>query len=301
MKLTRQLWLLANEVFKKHLSLEGHPISREKLAEALQVSTSQARGILYSIENKDIISCDPREISAVNETELLMADTHLPFHDELAIQTMFDYIEEKKIHPTIVTILGDLMDFYKISRFPKDPNKKSVKTELKMGKQFLIDLRNRFPDAKIYFYMGNHEVRMQHYIWKNAGEISDLLDNILPIQLGLKEMKIEFIDAPFAIGKLWHLHGHEKGRGSYNPEYITNVIWKVVHDNFIVGHYHRSQRKIFKAITQRAYVGAAVGCLCNDLDYSLLNQWSRGFAIIDYDLNGDFRLRLKDIVNGVVY
>lgn len=233
--------------------------------------------------------------------ELVIADLHIPYHDPVAVSTVFDYVEANYTKPDIVVILGDLLDFYKVSYFAKDPTKMSIKDELDMGYTFLLGLRDEYPDARIIYYEGNHEQRLNRYLMERASEVYELVEGLIEDKLHLDELQIEYVTNPFRIGKLWHLHGHEKaGRGG-NPEYITNVIWKYVHDNFIVGHFHRSQEKVFKSIDGTLYWGGAVGHLATTMDYAKLNNWTQGFAIIHYDNTGNFVTELKTIHNGAVY
>ena len=300
--LTRELWLTANKLNDEHYRRYGKPISRRKLASLLNISEQTARNILFAIRNKQIIKCEPAHFDTYStKTELVFADVHIPYQDDLAIQTMFDYIQSENIKPDIVVVLGDLIDFYQISCFDKDPRRKKVSQELDQAKSFLSYLRSSFPDARIIYYFANHEERWQRFIFKNAKEIADLVVDLLPTKLGLKELNIEVMEEPFRIGKLWHLHGSER-KGSFNIEYITNAFWKYIHDNFIVAHYHRTQEKIFKSITGKIYVGTAIGCLCQlQMDYAKLNNWNHGFAIVKYDDKGNFRIENKQIFNGEVF
>ena len=614
-------WKTALEVYTKFKQKHGREIGRKKLQSILDVPEHEARSILWAIKHKHIISMQAVEYDTPKkDLELIIADIHIPYEDRIALQTLFNWLDTNDIKPTIITILGDLLDFYKISRFSKDPTRKNVAVEIELGKQFLIDLRNRFPDARIIFYSGNHECvswdteiltdngfkkavaitkddiigqfdintgeitftkpiavsqytvdryaeiitnqghekvslnhrlvidnkfievkdilhnyetftqtqqrfagfykrdihldmspaylklltwvimdgtwvissgrkmriqfklskrrkiktltsllheldipytiqpatisggnklqpymiriygeyarqiirvldykkefplewayklneeqtraiidtikntdgcehfnhiawssiskhnmdtlqiacilnnipfkytqknynkgfatkrdhiyyasiydkgvfgshfkiqlhtaplhvvaittpkgtlitryngkvnftgnsRLQKYIWDNAPQLTELVRNLLPEKLGLKELNIEFHETPFRIGKLWHLHGHERGRGGYNAEYITNVMWKYIHDNFIVAHWHRRQEKIFKSISGKTYYGGVVGCLCQDMDYAILNNWTKGFALVYYDTNGFFNVKLYDIIDGYV-
>ena len=294
-------WKTALEVYTKFKQKHGREIGRKKLQNILDVPEHEARSILWAIKHKHIISMQAVEYDTPKkDLELIIADIHIPYEDKIALQTLFNWLDTNDIKPTIITILGDLLDFYKISRFSKDPTRKNVAVEIELGKQFLIDLRNRFPDVRIILYNGNHENRLQKYIWDNAPQLTELVRNLLPEKLGLKELNIEFHETPFRIGKLWHLHGHERGRGGYNAEYITNVMWKYIHDNFIVAHWHRRQEKIFKSISGKTYYGGVVGCLCQDMDYAILNNWTKGFALVYYDINGFFNVKLYDIIDGYV-
>jgi len=300
MKIDRNLWnkalLLEQEFIRR-----GEQLSRKKLSDALQINDNTAKLLLFALENRDIIRLQPVsfDITEPYQTELLIADLHIPFQDDLAVQSVLDYAD--RLQPDIITILGDLLDFYKISVFVKNPTRKSVKEEIKETRQFLEDLRHRFPKARIIYAQGNHEERWQRYIMKNANEIYDLVDDLLETKLNLKGLNIEYITQPFRIGKLWHLHGHERSGGSYAPEYITNVMWKYIHDHFIVGHFHRAQDKTFKRIDGKNYWGGAVGYLAKELDYARLNNWTQGFAVIRYNQDGSFKAELRRIVDGEIY
>jgi len=300
--LTRELWLTANKLNTEYHKRHGRPISRKKLASLLNISEQTARNILFAIKNKQIVKCEPVYFDTCSiKTELVFSDVHIPYQDDLAIQTMFDYIQTENIKPDIIVILGDLLDFYQISSFSKDPRRKKVSQELEQTKMVISYIRTSFPDARIIYYFGNHEERWQRFIFKNAKEIADLVIDLLPVKLGLKELNIEVMEEPFRIGKLWHLHGSER-KGSFNIEYITNVFWKYIHDNFIIAHFHRTQEKIFKSITGKIYVGTAIGCLCQlQMDYAKLNNWNHGFAIVKYDDKGNFRIENKQIFNGEVF
>ena len=297
LRISRELWskvLLLYQEFKRR----GEPLGRPRLMKMLGISENYARAILFALENRDIIRLEPLNFTPV-KTELVIADIHIPFHDPLAVESALSYAERQGVD--LIVILGDLVDFYKISTFLKNPSKKSVGEEIKQAKDFLKDLRQRFKNAKIIYKEGNHEFRLQRYLMKNAPEIYNLVDNLLQVSLELKDLNIEYVIEPFRVGKLWHLHGHERPGGSYNPEYITNVMWKYIHDHFIVGHYHRTQEKVYKRIDGKNYWGGAVGYLAKNLEYATLNNWTQGFAIIRYAEDGTFRAELRRIVNGDIF
>ncbi len=79
-----------------------------------------------------------------------------------------------------VVLGGDFIDCYEISSFEKEKSKRSFKSELQLTKQFFSFLRFKFPKARIYAKMGNHEERYERYIRKNASA----LDGIEDFELG---------------------------------------------------------------------------------------------------------------------
>lgn len=298
--MTRQTWDKALAIWQK-AGKEGIILGRTQLASILSVSDREAREILFSLKHLNLIRCDSSIMEACSgEVVLAIGDLHIPYQDDAAIEAALSYAERRGINT--ICLMGDIMDFYQISSFGKNPlRSKRLFEEIKQGKEFLQSLRNRFPEAKIIYYAGNHEERLARYIYDKAPQLSELIDNFLPEKLGIPELNMTFEENPFKIGKLWYLHGHEKGKGSYNPEWITNVVMGSVYDHFITFHYHRSQDKVFKRIGGRYFRASSVGYLAGEMDYARMNKWQQGFALITYFEDGEFSIENKTIINGKVF
>lgn len=298
MKITKTAWnraiLLEREFLRR-----GEELSRIKLQDSFQIPQAEAQHLIFALENKDIIRSEPDAFSGDDERVLIFSDIHIPYEDKLCIQAVIEY--GLKYDPTTIILAGDVLDFYQISTFVKNPINKGISQELEMGRKFLTELRYQFPRARIIFKEGNHEQRMERYIFQSAPKIADLVDNLLTNQLNMNELKIEYVIDPFVFGKLWVLHGHEKPGGAYNPEYICNVIWNYVFDHFIVGHYHRKQQKTFKNISGKTFWTGSLGYCAGKMDYAVLNKWSQGFATVDFAKNGEFRAYNHEISDGQMY
>jgi hypothetical protein len=102
---------------------------------------------------------------------LLISDLHIPYHDIDAITLALNYGVENKINTIFIN--GDLIDNHQVSRFEKDPKKRSVKEEFDATKQFLRSLRATFPNAHIYWLKGNHCIRWEKFLMQKASEIWD--------------------------------------------------------------------------------------------------------------------------------
>ena len=286
---------------KKKADEEGESLGRQKLMELLDITEPLARCIVFALTYRDILNCSSTSYPVETDTtELLFGDVHIPFQNKASVEVMLDYAKE--IKPDIISIMGDLQDCYQISTFNTNPIRgKRLFDEIKEGRNFLYKLREMFPEARIIFYRGNHEERIERYIFDRAPQLAELVAGLLIDKLELKQLNIEYITELFAIGKLWHLHGHEKPSGSYNPEYICNVFSQYIGDHFVVFHFHRTQSKTFKRIGNRFWNTYSVGCLCGDLDYARLNKWQNGFGVARYDSEGNFTFDNKTILNGVIY
>ncbi len=293
-QIDKNLWQKAYCILKKQ------KVGRNKLKELLGVSEKTAEFLLNAYNNKSILSFNP-DILEVKTKEIVafLSDIHIPYEDKLNLDIAIEYIRD--IKPTKIILGGDIVDFYKISKFINNPKQRNVFEEINITKNFLYKIRNLFSDAEIIYLEGNHERRLETYIISNAKELYELLENILQEKLELEKLNIQYVKQPFAIGKLWYMHGHEVNCKNSNAEYITNIVWKKVHNNFICGHWHRTQDKTWKNINGKYYGGYVTGCLCENLDYAIINNWNNGFAIIKYDTNGFYNVENKKIIDGKIF
>ena len=294
---TRQMYLSAKMLAKESLKRKEGPLTREGLSEALSIQEGTAGDLLALLNYGRYVGSTNEDIEVAG-TELLLTDIHIPYHDQEAVDVALEY--GKKVKADTIVLLGDIMDCYQISRYSKDPKKKPLSYEIEETKKFLTNLRKRFPKARIIYYRGNHEMRLEKYIADCAPALYDIVGNLLQTQLTFAELGIEYRTEPFRIGRLWHLHGHEKP-GAFGAEHLPNVMWKYVHDHCIFGHFHRNQSKIFKKITGERYWVGSVGYLAGPQDYAPLNQWGQGFATIEYDTDGRFKASIHEIVDGRIY
>lgn len=87
---------------------------------------------------------------------MVVSDIHFPYEDKSAVTA---FIREVGLrNPDVIVLNGDLLDFYKLSKFSKDPAGKNPEEEIKMCKTFLKKLRKEAgKECKIYYTIGNHE------------------------------------------------------------------------------------------------------------------------------------------------
>lgn len=212
----------------------------------------------------------------------IIGDIHIPYHDEDAIETACDKMEQEKVDSILIN--GDLLDFYQLSFHEKDPRRVHFKDEIESGKEFLMYMRSRFPDIPIYFIPGNHENRFERYLKIKAAELLDMDEFRLDVILHVAEYKIEYI--PFRtkviFGDFLIEHGDKiPGAGGVVPARTALLRLKT---NCIINHFHKSSQSSQRVYgtadssTIRAY---SLGCLC-DLapDYMEINEWNHGFAIL---------------------
>lgn len=218
---------------------------------------------------------------------LVMCDTHFPFHNKKAIETA---INARDNIDTII-LLGDLMDFYGLSSYCKNPSLPTIREELNICKQFLYYLRDKFPKAQIIYYEGNHEIRLDKYIFSHAPALYGIETITMTTLLELHKTNIKYVENGIGlkIGSLHLLHGNEAGcRGGIN---IARTMLLKTNDNCAFGNFHKTQSHSGRNLDGKEFVNFAIGALCTMKPrYLPINQWNLGFALIEmYKNEFDFQ------------
>ena len=231
---------------------------------------------------------------------LLLSDIHMPYHDEEALGAAIQYGIEQQVNTVILD--GDVLDFYQLSRFDKDPSKPKMQVELEQGRWFMKALRTAFPLARIYYKIGNHEDRLEKWLKLKAPEWIGMDEFELKMLLRFGENQIELIDSSATIkaGHLNIIHGHEYlGGGTVNP--ARNLYLKAKAST-ICGHFHRKSEFITRDINNNIQGAWTMGCLCELYPEYMKghSDWVHGFAVIKIEKDGNFSVENKLIIDGVV-
>ena len=230
---------------------------------------------------------------------LVLSDIHFPYHNAKALRAAIKTGIKKEVNCVILN--GDILDFYGLSDFAKDPSKPRFKKELELGRWFLAELRKAFPKCPIYYKIGNHEMRLERYLKVKAPEIFDNDEFQIDILLEFAKHHVILIDKFTVIkaGQLNIIHGHEyRGAGGVYP---AKYIYGKTRVNTLCGHYHRSSTFKDKNMDGKYHGGFTTGCLCElSPDYMPYNDWVHGFAIVHLDKDGSFSVENLTIDNGKV-
>ena len=220
-------------------------------------------------------------LALTRKVQVVINDLHVPYHDPQAVKVMLSVINDVKPHE--IDIAGDLLDFYQMSKFDKNPLLiPKLQENLNTGRELLKGLRETCPGADIYYELGNHEDRLRRYLWSIAKELSSLecleIDNLL----GLKSLKIKMIEyeeGRIVNGVFSVSHG---SIASIHSGFTAKRTFEKQGGNGIVGHSHRggSFYKTDKFGTHGYWENF---CLCNlEPDYVKHPNWQQGFSIINY-------------------
>ena len=211
---------------------------------------------------------------------IIISDIHFPNQDDKAIKCVFDFI---KNHPVDTVIMnGDIVDFFDVSSFDKDPQRMfSLQTELDMAENFFKKLRKLLPEAEMYFIKGNHEDRMERYLQKHS-ELFTLKALKIPTLLQLEKFNIHYKPKGFKFGSLKIIHGDIVRKFS---SYTARGELEKHDSSGISGHTHRGGAYYYRT-PDRYLAWYESFCLCNVHPFYVDEpNWQQGFlyGYIDKD------------------
>lgn len=251
----------------------------------------------YKLPESDETKFEPFLIKA--KRLLILSDIHLPYHSISAVTAALDFAKKEK--PDAILLNGDTLDFHGLSRFQKDPKKRSFAHELNSFKEFIQILQKTF-DAKLYFKIGNHEERYMHFLWMKAGELDGVEEFELSNLIKARANGIEIIGDKriMQLGGLNIIHGHEFSSGFFSPVNIARGLYLRGKTSAIQGHNHQTSEHTESDMNGKITTTWSIGCL-SELHpmYAPINKWNHGFAIVDVE-GKDFNVRNKRIYKGKV-
>lgn len=199
--------------------------------------------------------------------------------------------------PDEIVILGDFFDVACVSRFDQDPRKdhRFLSDELAYGISYVKELDRLFHKSRFVFLEGNHEIRIKHYLFKNAPKISDRID--------MKQI--------LGIPDRWHYlpygrNGHYKHgnwvafHGSIFNKHVAASMVQKYGANIIFGHVHRIQE--FYNTLFRGDVLKAMSCgwLGDETEADYIKDfpdWQKGFAVGYFKKSGNGFVQNVPIIN----
>jgi predicted phosphodiesterase len=251
----------------------------------------------YKLPDSEETVFKPYFIKGVKKLAVF-SDIHVPYHSISAITAALDYTKDCDA----LLIDGDLIDFYGLSRFMKDPRKRSVAHELEATNDLLDVLQSRF--KKIYYKLGNHDIRFDHYLMQKAPELLGIKAIELPELLKCRERNIEVIKDKTIIraNALNIIHGHEFSVGFFSPVNIARGLFLRAKVTALQGHNHQSSSHTERDLSGKVVKTWSLGCLCElHPDYMPINKWDHGFATVTLDKDGErFHVNNYSIINGEV-
>jgi predicted phosphodiesterase len=164
---------------------------------------------------------------------LVIGDTHFPFHHKKGMERLYEFAE--KYQPDYIIQIGDLLDLYGQSKFPRSQNFYSPEEEEREGvKQASLmwkTLKEKCPKSQCFQLLGNHDVRPVKRVLENAPTLEHVVkahyknimqfEGVTTIDDYRQELIIEDI--------VFH-HGYRSKLGAHRDYTLTN---------FVCGHSHK--------------------------------------------------------------
>ncbi len=237
---------------------------------------------------------------------LFLSDAQVPFQDNNAIRAAVNYGKDKGANTIFIN--GDWIDFYQLSNFIRDPRQRSFKTEYDTILQSLEWLSEECKDMTIYYNEdANHEYRYLRYMMVKAPEILslELEEHTLSYLLRFNHFGIKGISGydHCMIGKLPVVHGHTIFTGQVSPASPARTVFMKTKKSCIASHCHQTSEYNTKTIHDEPITTWTTGCLMSlNVEYNKhSNNYNHGFALIETEANGNYRVDNRKIFNGKIY
>ena len=225
-----------------------------------------------------------KEIVLLNHKKIgVLSDIHFPYQNNRAIRAAVEYLYNEDVD--CIYLNGDTIDFATISRHERNSRHRDISEEFSATLGFLRELRRIFPDKDIYWKDGNHDIRLERYLYLRAPEIFGDPEYHLSVRLRFGELGIKYVNSlsPAKVGDLLIFHGHEfLGSGGVYP--ARSLFLKTI-SSILTGHYHKTSVYRDSTMLGEDIIVNTTGCLCGlSPEYMPVNKWNHGFAIVDHDL-----------------
>lgn len=231
----------------------------------------------------------------------ILSDIHVPYHSIESLSAAITYLKKDKIDGLLLN--GDTIDCHRLSRFIKDPKKRNFKLELDTFKELFNVFEKQF-NCPIYFKVGNHEERYEHFLQEKAGELVGVeefeFENI--IKARARGIHIIGEKRVMKLNGLNGIHGHEYIGGIAAPVNVARGLYLKGKVSAFQGHNHATSEHSETDMNGKIVTTWSIGCL-SELHpaYMPLNRWNHGFAVVDLDENGeDYEFRNKRIFKGKI-
>lgn len=199
---------------------------------------------------------------------------HIPFHDKLLFELFIEFL--KYFQPDVLFLLGDLMDWYQVSTYDKNPDRlKDFQRDLDLVDTLLE--RICMWAKKVVLLGGNHEYRMVKYLKKHP-ELHSLRCLQVPTLYNLDKHGIEYhsyFEKPTVFNELMVHHGNLIRKHS---GWTAKAMFEKYGGCGVVGHSHRGGNFI-KRNMQGIWGWYECMCMCDlNPEYLDFADWAQGWC-----------------------
>lgn len=225
-------------------------------------------------------------------TIMVWPDTHAPYHSPEAVAVALAVL--KKLRPDGLVILGDFYDCYSVSRFPKDPARKTRLRDEIDGGLPILDAIETVGVKNVWFLQGNHEVRIESLIEAQAPALHGMISMQKEIRIKERGWHWTKYKQSLKLGRM--LYSHDFGRSGV---YAAYQGLSDIGGNICFGHTHK---------LGTAYRGNHTALNCGwlgdveSIDYRHADiarrEYQLGFGLVDEAPDGSVWPQAVAIVDG---
>jgi predicted phosphodiesterase len=222
---------------------------------------------------------------------LVLSDIHIPYHDSESLEIAINHGVRANV--TGIYLNGDLVDFYQISRFSKDPARMGIREEIELVNTFLDDLRKL--GLPIYWKLGNHEDRWIAFLQERVPALMGLPSMAMEKQFATESVTMVGSKTIAVMGGLLVIHGHEFGSSFFNPVNPARGLFLRSKTSVLAGHNHQTSSHHESNLRGSAIACFSTGCLCDMMPEYMpfgFTKWNHGFAIVTHD--GDKKFNVEN-------
>ena len=210
---------------------------------------------------------------------LIVNDTQIPFQDVRTLEAVEKFWTD--FQPDLELYNGDIMDFYSISTFDKNPSRRfRFQDEVDVTHKWLFGRCEANPKARRILIEGNHEDRIRRWLWKYGPDIAGLRALELENLLELEDLGIENIPYMSVVDLLGYRveHGFKTSASKAYPINVSRFMAIATGSSGLCGHtHHFSTYAWTDASGGHSYIEN--GCLCRfDLEYAPFPNWQQAFT-----------------------
>jgi len=229
----------------------------------------------------------------MTERLLIFSDVHVPTQDRLSIELLKKAIKVYK--PDILINNGDFLNFDAFSRFDAiEDFETTLADEIREGHQLLSELvflARSAKDCQVFYVAGNHELRLQKWMYKNARVLNQIKSGdysliSVPNLLHLDDLKVQWVNFMDYISYkgliIEHGHNPRKGAGATARARLASRL-----RSGFSGDCHRLAL-IHETLgaDRKQLFWAETGCF-QRLEVGYIHKgestWTNGFAIAEFD------------------
>lgn len=232
------------------------------------------------------------------KTGICVGDLHFCYQDDKAIEPVIRLARD--MQPDFFVINGDLLDMKDVASFDANPLKAiQIKTEFEAASDFLRQVSEYLPNTEKHYIFGNHEYRLDKYIWRYAKKLAGLSGLTIAEQLGTEKYgwKVHYSETNESYMDMGSfLIGHFN-KVSIHSAYTAKGLFDRYGRSLIQNHVHRGG-EYYRTIGGQVYKAVEGFCLCDlNPEYMLFPNWQQGFVIFRIDEDGWFDIEPVPMIN----